>query len=450
MSTADSGSAAGVRVEIEDVQSGALRPRPVPYEGQFIFLRVDDRHAGRALLRRLLPLTSGGLPSVDRSRDAWVAVAFTHQGLRALGVPQESLDSFPQAFREGMAARAELIGDVGENAPAHWEAPFGSGDVHIALSALASDAGRLNRELGRAQAAYRGTPGVQVIWEQDVHQLPTGRTTFGFRDGISHPNIEGVGLPGSNPQEAPIKAGEFILGYPDETGNLPPMPSPDVLGRNGTYVAVRKVHTNVAAWRRYLRDNSSSAEEEALLAAKMVGRWPSGAPLTLTPEHDDPELAADPDRVNNFLYREHDDRGLRCPAGAHIRRNNPRDATIIGNARMHRIIRRGTTYGPPLPEGVLEDDGADRGLVGVFIGAHIERQFEFIKSEWVNDGNFIGYPGEQDPVAGHHGGTGSVTIPGKPVRRRLRNLPSFVVTRGGEYCFVPGLRALRWLAELED
>ncbi|MFF5860219.1 Dyp-type peroxidase [Streptomyces sp. NPDC012751] len=450
MSTADNGSAAGVRVEIEDVQSGALRPRPVPYEGKFIFLRVDDRHAGRALLQRLLPLTSGGLPSVDRSRDAWVAVAFTYQGLRALGVPQESLDSFPQAFREGMAARAELIGDVGENAPAHWEKPFGSGDVHIALSALASNAAQLDRELEQAQVACRKTPGVRVIWEQDVQQLPTGRTTFGFRDGISHPNIEGVGLPGSNPQEAPIKAGEFILGYPDETGGLPSMPSPDVLGRNGTYVAVRKIHTRVAAWRRYLRTNSSSGEEEALLAAKMVGRWPSGAPLTLGPESDDPELAADPHRVNNFLYREHDDRGLRCPAGAHIRRNNPRDATIIGDARMHRIIRRGTTYGSPLPEGVLEDDGADRGLVGVFIGAHIERQFEFIKSQWVNDGNFIGYPGEQDPVAGHHSGTGSVTIPGKPIRRRLRNLPSFVVTRGGEYCFVPGLRALRWLAELED
>ncbi|MEU7413366.1 Dyp-type peroxidase, partial [Streptomyces sp. NPDC042638] len=411
MSTADSGSAAGVRVEIEDVQSGALRPRPVPYEGKFVFLRVDDRHAGRALLRRLLPVTSGGLPGADRSGDAWVAVAFTYQGLRALGVPQESLDSFPRAFREGMAARAERIGDVGENAPAHWEVPFGTGDVHIALSALSSDAAQLAQELERARVAFEETPGVQVVWQQDVHQLPTGRTTFGFRDGISHPNIEGVGLPGSNPQEAPIKAGEFILGYPDETGSLPPMPRPEVLGRNGTYVAVRKIHTNVAAWRRYLRANSSNAEEEGLLAAKMVGRWPSGAPLTLTPEHDDPELAADPQRVNNFLYREHDDRGLRCPAGAHIRRNNPRDATIVGDARMHRIIRRGTTYGPPLPEGVLEDDGADRGLVGVFIGAHLERQFEFIKSEWVNDGNFIGYPGEQDPVAGHHDGTGSVTIP---------------------------------------
>ncbi|MGW4909820.1 Dyp-type peroxidase [Streptomyces sp. NPDC004270] len=449
MNTVDSGSAAGVRVDVDDVQSGALRPRPVPYEGRFVFLRVDEPRAGRALLRRLLPVTSGGLPDADRRQDAWVAVALTYQGLKALGVPQESLDSFPEAFREGMAARAELIGDVGESAPAHWEAPFGTGDVHIALSALSSDTGQLDRELEQARAAYEDTPGVHVIWQQEVKQLPTGRTTFGFRDGISHPNIEGVGLPGSNPQEAPIKAGEFILGYPDETGNPAPMPSPDVLGRNGTYAAVRKVHTDVAAWRRFLRANSSGAEEEALLAAKMIGRWPSGAPLTLAPEHDDPELAADPHRVNNFLYRENDDRGYRCPAGAHIRRTNPRDATIIGDARMHRLIRRGTTYGPPLPEGVLEDDGADRGLVGVFLGAHLERQFEFIKAEWVNDGNFIGYPGEQDPVAGHHGGTGSVTIPEKPVRRRLRNLPSFVVTRGGEYCFLPGLRALRWLAELE-
>ncbi|MFD4597300.1 Dyp-type peroxidase [Streptomyces sp. NPDC058464] len=450
MNTADSSSAAGVRVEIDDVQSGALRPRPVPYAGKFVFLRVDDRHAGRALLRRLLPLTSGGLPGEGREQEAWVAVALTYRGLSALGVPQESLDSFPLAFREGMAARAELIGDVGDSAPVHWEAPFGTGDIHIALSALSSDAARLDKELERARAAYEDTPGVRVIWQQEVRQLPTGRTTFGFRDGISHPNIEGVGLPGSNPQEAPIKAGEFILGYPDETGGLPSMPSPDVLGRNGTYVAVRKIHTDVAAWRRYLRANSSGAEEEALLAAKMVGRWPSGAPLALAPEHDDPELAADPHRVNNFLYRENDDRGYRCPAGAHIRRINPRDSTVIGDVRLHRLIRRGTTYGPPLPEGVLEDDGADRGLVGVFIGAHLERQFEFVKAEWVNDGNFIGYPGEKDPVAGHHGGTGSMTIPERPVRRRLQNLPSFVVTRGGEYCFLPGLRALRWLAELED
>ncbi|MEU7486972.1 hypothetical protein [Streptomyces sp. NPDC042319] len=228
------------------------------------------------------------------------------------------------------------------------------------------------------------------------------------------------------------------------------MPSPDVLGRNGTYVAVRKLHTKVAVWRQYLRANTSSAQEEALLAAKMVGRWPSGAPLTLSPVHDDEALGHDPHRNNDFLYRDNDERGFRCPAGAHIRRVNPRDAAIIGDARMHRLIRRGTTYGPPLPEGVLEDDGVDRGLIGVFIGAHLERQSEFIKAEWGNHGDFVGYPGEKDLVAGHHDGTGSVTTPEKPVRRRLQNLPSFVVTRGDEYCFLPGLRALRWPAELED
>jgi Dyp-type peroxidase family len=450
MNAAASSSAPSVNLEMDDIQSGALHHRPVPYEGGFVFLRVDDRHDGRALLRRLLPAVEGGLPNVDPNQNAWAAVALTYQGLRALGVPQESLDSFPLPFRQGMAARADVLGDVGESDPANWEPPFGTGEVHIVLSGLAPDAARLEKALERARAAYQETPGVEVIYQQEVHQLPTGRTTFGFRDGISYPGIEGTGIPGSNPQEDPIKAGEFILGYPDETGNLPPMPQPEVLGRNGTYLAVRKLHTKVAAWRQYLRANTTSPEQEALLGAKMIGRWPSGAPITLSSDQDDPALGADPRRNNDFLYQKDDDRGFKCPAGAHIRRVNPRDATIIGVARLHRIIRRGTSYGPPLPEGVLEDDGADRGLVGVFIGAHLDRQFEFIKSEWVNDGNFIGYSGEKDPVAGHHDGTGSVTIPEKPVRRRLQNLPSFVVTRGGEYCFLPGLRALRWLTELEN
>ncbi|HET6269025.1 MAG TPA: peroxidase [Arthrobacter sp.] len=448
MSEAASTSGPGVSVEIDDIQSGALHARPSPYVGRFFLLRIDDRHAGRAMLGRMLPATEGGLPTVNPDQGAWVTVALTFQGLRALGVPQESLDSFPPEFQQGMAARAEHLGDTGESDPAQWEKPFGTPDVHMGIVALAPDAERLQKALEHERAALQETPGVEIIWQQEVHQLPGGRTSFGFRDGISHPGIEGVGS-GTNPHEAPLKAGEFILGYPDETGNLPPMPQPEVLGRNGTYLAVRKLHTKVAAWRQYLRSNSSSPDEEGLLGAKMVGRWPSGAPLTLSPDHDDEALGADPHRNNAFGYKENDDRGLKCPAGAHIRRINPRDATIVGATRLHRIIRRGTSYGPPLPEGVLEDDGADRGLIGVFIGAHLDRQFEFIKSEWVEDGNFIGFSGEKDPVAGHHDGTGTMTVPAKPVRRRLQNLPSFVVTRGGEYCFLPSLSALRWLSELK-
>ena len=90
----------------------------------------------------------------------------------------------------------------------------------------------------------------------------------------------------------PLKAGEIILGYPDETGELPPMPTPEVLGRNGTYVVVRKLHTRVAAYRQFLRAKADGLEDEALLGAKMVGRWQSGAPLALSPDHDDPELGA--------------------------------------------------------------------------------------------------------------------------------------------------------------
>jgi hypothetical protein len=152
-----------------------------------------------------------------------------------------------------------------------------------------------------------------------------------------------------------IKAGEFILGYPDETGNLPAMPQPEILGRNGTYLGFRKLHSRVAAFRQYLQANARSDAEQELLAAKLVGRWPSGAPLVLAPERDDQALGADAQRNNDFLYYDGDPHGLKCPLGSHIRRSNPRDALKDQGAvvNLHRILRRGATYGPMLPDGVL-------------------------------------------------------------------------------------------------
>ena len=444
-------TAATISLDLDDIQSGALHERPSPYVGTYLLLHFDDRRAARELVQRLLPVVGSGRPSADPARDAWITVAFTYQGLRALGVPQNSLDSFAPEFQQGMAARAAELGDVGESSPRNWEKPLGSPDVHVALAALSPDAARLEAVLERARRAYQELSGVEVVWRQDCYQLPTGRTSFGFKDGIGQPPVEGSGIPSSNPKERPIKAGEFILGYADETGRLPPMPTPDVLGKNGTYVVFRKLHTRVAAYRQYLRAKASSREEEALLGAKMVGRWQSGAPLTLSPKRDDPKLGADRHRNNDFLYRD-DLRGFKCPAGAHARRANPRDAfdhEMSVDVRLHRMIRRGTSYGPMLPEGVLKDDGVDRGIIFVFVGAHLKRQFEFVKTQWLNDGIFIGAPAEKDPLVGPNDGSGVFTIPQRPIRRRLQNLPPFVVTRGGEYCFAPGLRAMRWLAELE-
>jgi deferrochelatase/peroxidase EfeB len=204
----------------------------------------------------------------------------------------------------------------------------------------------------------------------------------------------------------------------------------------------------VAEFRQYIRARARSREEEKLLAAKFVGRWGSGAPLVLAPERDDPELGADPERNNAFLYAD-DARGLKCPLGAHARRSYPRDAEITGVARNHRILRRSSSYGPMLPKGVLEDDGADRGILFFCLQAQLARQFEFVKTQWIDEGTFYGTPAEIDPLTGPNDGTGTFTIPEQPIRRRLTNLPQFVVNRGGEYCFMPGLRALRWLADLD-
>jgi Dyp-type peroxidase family len=435
-------------LELDDIQSGVLRPRPSPYAAAYVLFRIDDAKAGRELIRRIRPLVASAAHPESPAGDTWVSVALSFQGFKALGVPQASLDSFSPEFQQGMAARAGILGDTGESSPQHWEKPLGSADVHVVLTALAPDSERLEAAFARARQEYQKISGITAIWSQNCHALPNEREAFGFKDGISHPAIEGSGIPGTNPHEQPLKPGEFVLGYPDEMGGMPATPRPDLLGRNGSYVVFRKLHQRVAAFRQYLKANSSGPEGEEFLAAKMMGRWRSGAPLALCPLHDDPELGADPRRNNAFLFKEDDAIGYHTPCGSHIRRMNPRDSDVAGVVRIHRMIRRGTSYGPPLPNGVLEDDGLERGLMFAFVGANLGRQFEFVQSEWMNDGSFFGGSATKDPVAGANSGADAYSFPRRPLAVRLKGLSRFVVTRGGEYCFVPSLRALRWLGEL--
>lgn len=434
-----------VALELDDIQRGVLRPRPTPYTARYIGFQVVDRDTGRELIRRLGSVVTSAADAPVPLADVWVSVALTLTGLRALGVPQASLDSLAWEFRRGMVANATSLGDVGESGPERWEPPLGTGAIHVVVVGVAPDQERLEAEFARVRSASADLePGVRAIWWQDTHALPTETEHFGFRDGISHPVIEGGGVPGTD-TEAPLKAGELVLGYPDELGAIQ-RTTPEVLGRNGSYVVFRKLHQRVAEFRRFLSMHSANPMERELLAAKLMGRWRSGAPLALAPEADDPALGADRSRNNAFTYSD-DPIGLRTPPGSHIRRANPRDAEIAGVARLHRMLRRGTAYGPPLPEGVLDDDGVDRGLLFAFVGAHLGRQFEFVQSEWMNDGTFFGGEATRDPIAGSNDEGGEFTVPRRPVRQRLTGLSRFVVTRGGEYAFLPGLRALRWIAD---
>jgi len=442
-------AARNIQVEASDIQAIVLRPRPKPYRGEYVILRVGDAGQGREMLRRILPHVAPAAEWWVPSLPGWLGIAFTFEGLKALGVPQASLDSFPIEFRQGMAARAAILHDLGANAPGNWEHPFGTPDVHVALALYARDDETLQKVLELARKAHHDLADISVVYRMRFGELPEGRNPFGFKDGLHNPHVEGSGSVPQAGSEASIKAGEFILGYADENGETAETPVPQELRQNGTFMAFRKFHMDVAAFRRYLRAQASSPEEEELLAAKMVGRWRSGAPLVLAPDQDNPELGSDRNRNNVFSYTD-DMKGLKCPFSAHMRRVNPRDALKdeVVAVNLHHFLRRGTNYGPPLPEGVLEDDGAERGGVFLLIGAYLKRQFEFIQSQWVTDGNFISHGTEQDPLIGNNDGDGVFTIPQRPARRRLRGLPQFVTVRGGEYCFIPGLRALRWLAAL--
>ena len=432
-----------VTLELDDMQAALVHPRPTRYAGAVLLGRIDNPRDGRELLRRLIPFIPSGAGSTDPSQVAWAAVGISFQGLKALGVPEESLASFPPEFQQGMAARAAELGDTGESAPEHWEQPLGRPDVHLGIYALAPDHARLESGARRCPRRPAGCAGRRTDLGAGHLHAADRKDLVRVQGRHQQPRHRGQRHPRHQPARGPVQGRRIRPRLPGRERRPAPAPEPAALGRNGSYVVFRKLHTRVAAFRQYVRARAKSRAEEELLAAKFVGRWPSGAPLTLAPDRDDPELGADPKRNNAFLYAANDDaRGLKCPLGAHARRTYPRDSKIAGVARMHRIIRRSSSYGPMLPEGVLEDDGADRGILFFCLQARLDRGFEFVKTQWINQGTFIGAPAEMDPLAGPNDETGRFTVPQQPIRRRLTELPQFVVNRGGEYLFMPGRRAL--------
>jgi deferrochelatase/peroxidase EfeB len=229
------------------------------------------------------------------------------------------------------------------------------------------------------------------------------------------------------------------------------MPAPDVLGRNGTFIGLRKYQSLVGTFNRFLQANATTEQERELLAAKLVGRWRSGAPLTLAPEQDDAALGEDPRRNNDFTYA-HDPRGLQAPIGCHMRRMNPRDTTLaqLTDVTIHRLIRRSTTFGAPYdPNATSEtDDETPRGIYFIGLSAKAMATFEFLQTEWINNGNFIGLGEERDPNVGLQEDGATFTIPREPVRRRIHGIQTFNVLRGGEYLFMPSLAALKWIGSL--
>ncbi|MCB1875158.1 MAG: hypothetical protein KDH88_04205 [Chromatiales bacterium] len=478
-------------VELDDVQ-GLLRFGYKRHtEACFLLLKVEDADAARAFLSQV---SVADAQFSDSPPVTVLQVALSSAGMTALGVPGQVVAGFAEEFVAGMATdedRSRRLGDQGNSHPSHWEWGSGVGvpDVLLMLYAMPG-----HLDVWRAELEAQLDGGFSLLAVLDSTDSG-GREPFGFRDGLSQPELDWE-------RRRPVEdrdrlhydnlscLGEFLLGYPNEYGLYTdrPLLEPDRdpnglllraedwperadLGRNGSYLVLRQLHQDIGGFWGWLLGRADGDRDLALRwAESMVGRSVDGKPLVHA------EACG-----NDFTYDE-DPQGQVCPIGAHIRRANPRNGDyppgtrglltrlrrflgfdaqarpldLIASTRFHRLLRRGRSYGEPQSlDGMLAGEAPQTpaGLHFVCLAANIGRQFEFVQNAWINGTRFAGLPGEADPLLGDRqpGSDGtpsdcfSLPRPDGPAER-LCALPRFVEVKGGAYFFLPGIRALRYLA----
>jgi len=440
-------------------------------------------------------------PGSKRSQEVYAAgearnVALTFAGVKALGLDETTLNTFQLEFIQGMTDEhtQRSLGDTGpELEPEAWAWGGPNNPTVHAMLFLFADTPQRLRALVDEETQHASAAGVTLGTPLDSIMLAGDKEHFGFHDGIAQPRIDGIQADADARSNEPrVPAGEVVLGYPNAYGNYPATPSVPVteaarklfkvatpdpynttlgerldLGRNGSYVVFRQYYQDVKAFWSYLDQQAGhDAGRRKHLGARMVGRWPNGAPMEEYPDAEPPTF--DAKTANEFLYKD-DLHGDRCPLGSHIRRTNPRDgmgpnpAESLLVADRHRLLRRGRAYGQPLaasfdPADILASDGSgDRGLQFICFNTDIGRQFEFVQNTWVNSLKFDGLYADPDPVIAPHKpptdpGThpeevSRFTVQRCPVRHGVNNIPRFVTIRGGAYLFMPSLNALRYLAD---
>lgn len=398
-------------------------------------------------------------------RSLWVGLGISASGLAKLGVDLGTLPPGPgsDAFVAGMASRASQIGDVAANTPTQWLTPFASkGGVDAVLIAAADDPGALGEKVESLVELITSNGG-QVVFAERGATLPgalRGHEHFGFKDGGSQPAILGYDPAPLQNEPPAVPAGEFVVGYSDAAGNRPAV---NEAWRNGSFLIFRRLVQDVAAFQAVAGAGVAGSEPavaQQMLAAKMVGRWPSGAPLEKFPDADPGAGHED----NDFQYKATDDGGQTVPTWAHIRKANPRDETQPAPTTpdddpvRRRMIRCGIPFGPPFsPDG---DPAVERGLHFLAVVSDVVRQFEFIQSAWMSNVNFPkgsksgqagspysppspDVPGDgPDPITGE-GNTGkSLQYHQALGTHPIQLAADLVRVTAGEYFFVPSLATL--------
>lgn len=452
-----------------------------------MMLQVTDAVAARRFLKDAMgEITHAGSVSTQRCLN----VAFTAVGLKALGLKPGNGKTFVREFREGMVTphRQRLLGDFDSSDPSKWNWGGPNNEpTHVLLLIFGSDKATADNYYNELNAKYHS--GFREVFRLGTQMIEGNKEHFGFRDGIAQPFIKGSGFSGKESDN--LNAGEFLMGYRSEYNVFPDTPfvvdaQGDMnllqddeegsghkdLGRNGSYLVLRQLEEDVKGYWSFINDKtknedgSVNVKESKKLAAKMMGRWPSGAPIVKWPDEDpvDAFPNEDPKKFiddNDFLYNDTDRHGMKCPFGAHTRRTNPRDSfeentekESILLSNRHRIIRRARPYGEP--HIATPTDFTPPGEVGIMFGcfnADISRQFEFIQYTWANYPKFKQLFNDPDPFIGvkenpEQGLQQVFTIPSHPVNKYVTGMQRFVTVKGGAYFFFPSIHVINYLTTI--
>jgi len=477
-------------LELSEIQAYLFNEYKEMGSSKYYLLQSKDAIAAKKFLASVADNITHANATIGETA---VNIGFTGKGLMALGYSnEENMHSFSREFREGMvtAHRQRLLGDFDSSDPSKWQWGGPNNEqVDIILMVFAKNESIAENYFQSLKQKFE--PGLSIVHILDGKPLPKDREHFGFRDGISQPVIKGSNVaPAGNNND--LNPGEFVLGYKNEYDVYPDAPLLKVpqgnakllpdnpggyedktkgkrfkdIGLNGTYFVLRQLEQNVNGYWSFIKKQATDENgnvnnaEATKIAAKMMGRWPSGAPLVKHADKDPGDDSEDKDD-NSFSYKTEDEDGEKCPFGSHIRRMNPRDqfeestaGVSLSLTRRHRIIRRVRSYGEDFIGSA--ENHTPTGEVGLLFGcfnANISKQFEFIQYTWANSPKFKRLYDDPDPIIGVRecpvtGAKQNFTIPQKTVNKVIPNLQRFVTVKGGAYFFIPSIRTLKFLSTI--
>ena len=358
---------AGVSIDLADLQGDILRAYGNAYaHTAYVFFRVDDAGAGRAWLRGLLPRVTTAEPWSAGKPQTTLNLAVTAAGLqRARRARRRARHLLARVPRRDGRARARRWAT-----PARATRPTGSPSCtarpHVLATVNALDDGALGardhapaqRRRERRRRRCRPTSSTPSCCPARASTSATPTASPSRRSPASTTRPTGASAAASPRPRAPgarwrpassSSATRTRTRASIPSARLPSAPA-DPFGRTGTYMVWRKLHQDVALFRHVLREAAALYRDgdHEKLAAKVVGRWPNGTPLVISPDAPIPDFDAQGRRAPTTSATPPTIAdGRRCPLGAHIRRTNPRDALGFDGllSFRHRIIRRGMPYG---------------------------------------------------------------------------------------------------------